>query len=65
MNFSLTTLPQDYRPSEPTFVTAEVRSGGEMSVIHADVTSDGKVMVPKTMTSGDGILIWGAWAVEP
>ena len=65
MNSNLTTLPQAYRPPEPTFVTAEVRSDGEMSVMHADVTSDGKVMVSKTMTSGDWILIWGAWAVEP
>lgn len=44
---------------------AEVRSGGVTSVVHADVTTEGKVMVPKTMTSGDGVLIWGAWAVEP
>lgn len=65
VNSNLTTLPEAYRPSEPTFVTAEVGSGGEMSVIHADVTSEGKVMVPKTIVSGDGILLWGAWAVEP
>ena len=65
MNSNLTTLPEAYRPSKPTFITADVSSGGEMSVIHADVTNEGKVMVPKTIVSGDVILLWGAWAVEP
>ena len=63
-NSNLTTLPEAYRPTKPAFVTAEVGSGGEMSVIHADVTTEGKVMVPKTIVSGDAILLWGAWAVE-
>ena len=64
-NFNLTTLSAAYRPVESAFVTAEVGSGGETSVMHADVKSDGEIMVPKTMVSGDGILLWGAWAVEP
>lgn len=63
-NFNLTTLPEAYRPTKSAFVTAEVGSGGEMSVIHGDVTTEGKVTVPKTIVSGDTILLWGAWAVE-
>ena len=63
-NSNLTTLPEAYRPTKLAFVMAEVVSGGEMSFTHADVTTEGKVMVPKTIVSGDGILLWGAWAVE-
>lgn len=64
-NSNLTTLPEAYRPAEPAFVTASVTKDGETTVGHGDVMADGKVMIPATMASGDGILLWGAWAVEP
>lgn len=64
-NFNLATLPADVRPPMDAFVTAEVITSGVTSQIHADVTTAGQVMVPKTFKAGDYILVWGAWAVEP
>lgn len=64
-NSSLTMLPEAYRPSEPVFVTALVTKAGETTVGHGDVMADGTVTIPSTMASGDVILLWGAWAVEP
>ena len=63
-NFNLTTLPADARPPVGAFVTAEVTTSGTTSHVHADVTADGQVKVPRATKAGDGILVWGAWAVE-
>ena len=64
-NSILTTLPEAYRPTKPVFVTAEVGNGIEMSVLHGDVTSEGKVKVPKMIGPDYAIIIWGCWAVKP
>ena len=63
-NHNLTTLPEQYRPTNNAFVTAEVTNSGNTVLTHADVTSEGRVLVPRNMTAGGGILLWGAWAVE-
>ena len=60
----LTTLPEEFRPTKPVFVVAEVTNDGNTSVVHGDVSAEGKVSVTKNMEVGGGILLWGAWAVE-
>lgn len=64
-NSSLTTLPEAYRPTEPVFLASSLRRTGETSFGHGDVRVDGAVTIPATTVSGDEILLWGAWAVEP
>ena len=62
---NLLTLPADMRPPANAFVTAEATRSGETSHRHADVTSGGQVLVPLSFSAGDGLLVWGSWAVEP
>lgn len=64
-NFNLLTLPSDMRPPASAFVVAEVVVSGVTSVMHGDVAESGGVWVSTPFSTGDGILMWGCWAVEP
>ena len=62
-NSILTKLPADMCPPVSAFIMAEVTVSGVMTPVHGDVTSDGYVLVPKTVKAGDDMLVWGAWGV--
>ena len=65
-NSPFVTLPEGLRPPENVFCAVETSvsaTEGSSVFLHADVTTDGYVLVPTTLAAGDMVLVWGSWPV--